>query len=96
KLAGDEVAELYLKYPDSKTAPIRALAGFTRVHVAPGATQHVSFTLTPRSLSQVLTDGERFILPGNYNVFVGGSQPTSDSQGVSASFTIEGQQLLPR
>ena len=96
KLAGDEVAELYLKYPDSKTAPIRALAGFTRVHVAPGATQHVSFTLTPRSLSQVLADGERFILPGNYSVFVGGSQPASDSQGVSASFTVEGQQLLPR
>jgi beta-glucosidase len=93
---GDEVAEIYLKYPDSKTAPIRALAGFARVHVASGATQHVRFTLTPRSLSQVLTGGERVILPGSYSVYVGGGQPSSDSQGVSAPFTIEGKQLLPR
>ena len=32
--AGDEVAELYLHFPKSAGAPIRALRGFTRVHLA--------------------------------------------------------------
>ena len=34
-------------------APARALRGFTRVHLAPGETRHVSFTLKPRDLSMV-------------------------------------------
>lgn len=95
KLPGDEVAELYLKYPESKTAPLQALAGFTRLHIAPGATEHVKFQVAPRSLSQVLANGDRMILPGSYSVFVGGSQPAADSQGVSAQFTIEGRRRLP-
>jgi beta-glucosidase len=36
---GDEVVELYLSFPKSPTAPIRALRGFTRVSVAAGATR---------------------------------------------------------
>lgn len=93
-LPGDEVAELYLSYPPSATAPIRSLAGFTRVHVPAGAIRTVSFRLSPRQLSQVLSDGKRVVLPGRYTVFVGGCQPGDRSTGVSGSFLVTGQQEL--
>src|ERR1022692_4745223 len=42
---GDEVVEIYLTFPKLPGTPLRALRGFSRVHVAAGATQHVQFTL---------------------------------------------------
>src|SRR5581483_4965556 len=48
KLAGDEVVELYLEFPDIAGAPRRALRGFQRVHLEPGASQNVEFQLSPR------------------------------------------------
>ena len=52
-ISGDEVGELYVEYPPSPSAPLRALKGFERVHLAPGETRHVAFKLDPRDLSQV-------------------------------------------
>jgi len=98
KVAGDEVVELYLAYPQARDgsdgAPINALAGFTRIHLEPGATHSVSFALGARNFSHVRPDGQRIISPGTYRVFVGGSQP-SEGTGVSAPVTITGQQTLP-
>lgn len=94
-IAGDEVAELYIEYPAKPGAPIRALKGFERIHLAPGATRRVSFTLDPRDLSIVTESGERIVSPGAYTVFVGGSQPVKGAQGVSAKFQISGEQKLP-
>ncbi|MGH9378209.1 MAG: glycoside hydrolase family 3 C-terminal domain-containing protein [Terriglobia bacterium] len=96
KVAGDEIAELYMSYPPSQTAPIRALKGFARIHLSPGETRPVSFTLDPRDLSQVTEKGERVILPGSYSVYAGGSQPSAGAEGVNAAFTITGEQEVPR
>lgn len=96
KVAGDEVAELYLSYPPSPSAPLHALKGFKRVHLAPGETQHVTFTLEPRDLSQVTEQGEHMILPGSHTVFVGGNQPADGAPGVRATFEIIGEEKLPR
>ncbi len=96
QIAGDEVAELYMSYPPSKTAPIHTLVGFSRVRIAAGATQRVHFTLAARAWSEVLADGERAILPGRYTLFVGGSQPGVNAVGVSAEVTIEGNKMLPQ
>ena len=41
---GDEVVQLYLGFPKTPGAPLRALRAFTRVHVDAGKTQHVHFT----------------------------------------------------
>ena len=68
KVDGDEVAELYLTYPKTKTSPIHALAGFSRVHVAAGATVPVQIKVDARQWSQVLENGDRVILPGSYKV----------------------------
>ena len=92
--AGDEVVELYLTPPQSDTAPIHALEGFERVHLAPRATQRVHFTLHPRQLSLVDAQGDRAVRAGEYSVFVGGQQPAENS-GVSQSFAIKGTQPLP-
>jgi len=43
---GDEVVELYLTFPKLPGAPIRALRGFTRVHIRAGETAHVRLAVT--------------------------------------------------
>jgi beta-glucosidase len=96
EISGDEVAELYLEYPPSPRAPLRALKGFERVHLAPGETRHVAFKLEPRDLSQVTEKGEHRIMPGGYTVFVGGSQPTQGAHGLEAKLQITGVVKLPR
>ena len=95
KLAGDEVVQLYLKFPDVAGAPIRALRGFQRVHLNPGETRTVSFDLKPRDLSMV-NDRDEIIVPaGNYTVSVGGGQPGSGLPTVSGDMTVAGQVKLP-
>jgi beta-glucosidase len=66
------------------------LAGFTRVHLAPGASSHVGLTLEPRSLSQVDEAGNHVILPGEYAVTVGDSSPQT------ATFTVAGKAEVPK
>jgi beta-glucosidase len=92
-VAGDEVVELYLSHPGVDGAPIRALVGFQRIHLAASASQTVSFTLHDRDLSLVDDNGVRRIVPGPVDVWIGGGQPVSGpgqppAQGVSAKFAI--------
>ncbi|ADW71213.1 glycoside hydrolase family 3 C-terminal domain-containing protein [Granulicella tundricola] len=93
RVAGDEVAELYLTPPHTAVSPQRALSAFTRVHLAPGELRHVTFTLDPRTLSQVDEKGARAVTPGNYTLSVSGTQPTSQTPAIP--FTINGIQPLP-
>ena len=93
--AGDEVAQLYLTPPQSSVSPALALNGFSRLHLAPGETKHLSFTLDARSLSEVDEKGVRSVAPGSYRVAVGGAQPTQSRTGQAADFTVEGTKELP-
>ncbi len=92
---GDEVAQLYLTFPSVPGAPLRALRGFTRVHLVAGATEHVHFTLSPRDLSLVNEAGARVIVPGDYRISVGGGQPGTAAPQVEAKFSIAGESKLP-
>ena len=58
KVAGDEVVQVYLKFPPVKGGPLVALRGFERIHLDPGASQKVHFDLKPRDLSMVTEDGK--------------------------------------
>jgi beta-glucosidase len=50
--AGHEVVQLYVGDLESRVArPPRELKGFTRIFLAPGASQEVTFTLSARDLS---------------------------------------------
>ena len=91
---GDEVVEVYLTFPKLPGAPIRALRGFTHVHIPAGETNHVRLTLNPRDLSHVNEAGDRIISPGGYTLSVGGGQPGA-APGVDTPFTIAGQTQLP-
>ena len=91
---GDEVVEVYLTFPKLPGAPIRALRGFTHVHIPAGETSHVRLTLNPRDLSHVNPAGDRIIGGGSYMLSVGGGQPGT-APGADTSFTISGQTQLP-
>jgi beta-glucosidase len=94
--AGDEIVELYLTQPKTSETPIRVLAGFTRVHLAPGKSTHLGLTLDPRSIAQVDANGTRVILPGEYTVSLGGEQPGGDTAVQTGKFTVTGKVELPK
>jgi beta-glucosidase len=98
KRAGDEVAELYLTPPHTDVSPRLNLAGFERVHLAPGATRHLIFHLDARDLSEVDDKGNRAVSAGQYRISLGGSQPDGDAGSgvISKQFAIEGSQALPK
>ncbi len=95
KLDGDEVVQLYLKFPDVPGAPIRALRGFQRVHLRAGASRRVEFHLRPRDLSLVTETGDIIVARGQYTVSVGGGQPGTSAPSVSDQFAVRGQVALP-
>jgi len=94
KVPGDEVVQLYLKFPSVKGAPVIALRGFERIHLDPGASQKVHFDLTQRDLGMVTEDGNPIIAPGEYTISIGGGQPENGAPGVTGHFHIDGQYAL--
>ncbi len=95
KLAGDEVVQLYLKFPPVNGAPQIALRGFQRIHLDPGASEKVHFELKGRDLGMVTEDGRPIIAGGDYTVSIGGGQPDTEAPGVTGHFRVEGQIDLP-
>ncbi|NIJ33558.1 beta-glucosidase [Sphingomonas oligoaromativorans] len=93
-VAGDEVVQLYLGFPKVPGAPIRAMRGFTRVHLAPGESRSVHFDLSPRDLSSVTEAGDRVVAAGGYTLTIGGGQPGTGAAGATAMFAIEGTSKL--
>jgi beta-glucosidase len=99
-MAGDEVVQLYLTHSGVAGAPIRALAGFKRVHLMRGEHKTVSFTLHDRDLSIVDESGKHRILPGNVDAWIGGGQPRAETgsakpAGGKTKFTITAEAPLP-
>jgi len=92
---GDEVVQVYLNFPKVAGAPLRALRGFTRVHIAAGETAHVRLNLNKRDLSLVDEAGNRIVAPGSYTLSVGGGQPGTSAPTAEAAFTINGKLDLP-
>ncbi|HEX4309010.1 MAG TPA: glycoside hydrolase family 3 C-terminal domain-containing protein [Acidobacteriaceae bacterium] len=94
-VAGDEVVELYLTQPRGFETPRHELAAFKRVHLDAGGSAHVGLTIDPRSVAQVDEKGNRVILPGDYSVSIGSTQPGDSTSSQNAHFTITGQKRLP-
>ena len=93
---GDEVAQLYLTFPDDPGAPRIALRGFQRVTLKPGEARTIRFDLSPRDLSAVTLDGVRKLLAGQYRVTVGSGQPGPGVASQSAAFKIGEALTLPK
>jgi beta-glucosidase len=103
KVAGDEVAQLYLatdaKLPDAEDAPqpLRQLEGFTRVHLNPGEQKQVNFQLAPVQFSLVNNEGQSVVAPGKVHVSVGGGQPVAGGSAgnvLTGSFNVTGQPVV--
>ncbi|MHB8392346.1 MAG: glycoside hydrolase family 3 C-terminal domain-containing protein [Acidobacteriaceae bacterium] len=93
-VAGDEVVQLYLKFPDVVGAPRIALRGFQRIHEDPGASETVTFHLKRRDLSMVTAEGNPIVPQGDYTISIGGGQPDTGSPIVTGHFHINGQVML--
>jgi beta-glucosidase len=95
--AGDEVVQVYLSHPGVPGAPRRALKGFKRIHLDAGQKQTVQFGLTDRDLSTVDASGQRRMVPGNVQVWIGGGQPTGRTKpaGIETQFALETSATLP-
>jgi beta-glucosidase len=76
KVAGAEVAQLYVGLPSSAAVPEppQQLKGFKKVALDPGQTAHIQFTLDARAVSywNIATHGWA-VLPGTIRVGVGSS-----------------------
>ncbi|HEX4006799.1 MAG TPA: glycoside hydrolase family 3 C-terminal domain-containing protein [Acidobacteriaceae bacterium] len=95
KVAGDEVVQLYLKFPPVAGAPRIALRGFERIHLDPGQSRQVQFELKNRDLNMVTETGQPIIAEGDYTITLGGGQPETGAPGVTGHFRIDGQIALP-
>ena len=93
-VAGDEVVQLYLKFPAVKGAPRIALRAFERVHLEPGASKMVHFDLKPRDLGMVTEVGNPIVAEGDYTLSIGGGQPDTGAPVASGHFHIDGQLAL--
>jgi len=93
---GDETVEIYLvpkSVANHPPLPLRALVGFEKIHLREGETKTVQATIDPRQLSLVAADGSRGVQPGEYELYVGGSQP-SQKAGIFLPFHIQGSHPL--
>jgi beta-glucosidase len=98
EIESDEVVQLYLWHEGLAGTPLRELRGFERIHLAPGQSKRVAFTLRDRDLGVVDVEGKRHIAAGGVNVWIGGGQPSNDTNqvaGVGTGFKIASETALP-
>lgn len=73
-VAGDEVVQLYTRdVLSSVTTYEKNLAGFERVHLQPGETKEVKFTIDKKHLELLDADMKWVVEPGEFVVMVGAS-----------------------
>ena len=88
KIAGDEVVQLYINDEvSSVVTPMISLKGFQRIHLQPGETEEVVFTLGPRHLEILDRHLERVVESGKFTVWVGSSSTDIRLEG---SFEVLG------
>jgi beta-glucosidase len=72
--AGDEVAQLYIRDELASVArPVMELAGFQRVHLAPGESRSISIPLANKQLRMLDRDMHWVVEPGQFRIMVGSS-----------------------
>ncbi len=83
---GEEVVQLYVS---DLEAPVRVpkydLKGIHRIHLEPGASETLTFRMTPDMFEFVDENGEKKFEPGEFKLYVGGSLPTQRSLDLGAA-----------
>jgi beta-glucosidase len=91
--AGTEIVQLYLRDDAATmTRPVRALRGFRRVTLEPGATQDLQLSLDQDDFALLDEDLARVVEAGTFTVFVGGSSETTNQASfeVTKGATLQG------
>ena len=88
RVAGSEIAQVYLTYPNSAGEPGSRLAAFRRVTVRPGRSQHIRLTIDGTSSDHPFsiwnTARSRWSLaPGLFRIGVGGSSSSIALKGAA-------------
>lgn len=88
KRDGDEVAQVYVKYPDTGTyMPVKQLRGFDRVSLAKGKSETVNITIPYAELRYWDEAKGGFVTPqGRYEIYVGAS---SDDIRLRGEFEVK-------
>lgn len=94
KLKGDEVVQLYIVHEGTSYAPLAALKNFRRITLQPGASQKISFTITPDLLTLIAQDGTRVFQPGKVKIVIGDSSPGETSEKLGAAKAREAMLTL--
>lgn len=78
---GDEVVQLYVTdmHAGVKTRVVE-LKDFERIHLQPGETKSVNFTLTPYQLSLLNERMDRVVEAGEFKIMVGGTSPLYEAK----------------
>jgi beta-glucosidase len=101
KTAGDEVVQLYVSdLAASAPVPVRQLVGFRRIPLKPKEEKTVTFTIKPEQLAFVNYDDQWVVEPGEFEISVGGCQPSakyelrSGSNILSRRFDLNGDKKI--
>ena len=87
KREGDEVVQLYIRdVLSSVTTYEKNLAGFERIHLQPGETKEVSFSLDHKHLELLDQHMEWVVEPGDFSIMLGAS---SEDIRLSGTLTVE-------
>jgi beta-glucosidase len=75
-MAGEETVQLYVTdHFSSVMTPRINLRGFKKIHLDPGETKRVSFTVTPADLALVNRREETVVEPGFFTVYIAPCAP---------------------
>ncbi|MDP4261725.1 MAG: glycoside hydrolase family 3 N-terminal domain-containing protein [Bacteroidota bacterium] len=82
---GDEVAQVYIKYPGIERMPLKELKGFKRVHITKGLERTVQFAIPVTELQKWdLKQNKWLLYPGDYTISIG-----SNSQDLRLNSVIK-------
>jgi beta-glucosidase len=85
RVGGDEVAQLYVHDELASVArPVTQLAGFVRVHLAPGESKRAMLTLRADQLRMLNRDMRWVVEPGAFRIMVGASSKDIRLRGALA------------
>ncbi len=85
-----ETVQAYVKTPASGHGyPLYELKAFKHIFIKSGKTDTVSFTIGPRELSSINEQGLRVVVPGEYTIYFGFSQPDMRSKSLTGINPVE-------
>jgi len=84
---GDEVVQVYIKYPKGSNFPIKELRQFERTTINKGETAEVKVSIPVDDLAKWSDEsGKTVVYPGTYSIFAGSN---SDNEAIISSFEIQ-------